>query len=71
MRERARDTGVVTETAFATSADLDVETLAEAFTKHALMQESTAGLEAREVNAADLALPHAQFEPFVSCEKES
>ena len=71
MRERARDTGVVTETTFATSADLDVETLAEAFTKHALMQESTAGLEAREVNAADLALPHAKFEPFVSCEKES
>ena len=71
MRERARDTGVVTETAFATSADLDVETQAEAFTKHALMHESTAGLEAREVNAADLALSHAKFEPFVSCEKES
>ena len=71
MRERARDTGVVTETNFATSADLDVEHLSEAFTKHALMHETTAGLEAREVNAADLALPHAKFEPFVSCETES
>lgn len=71
MRDRTRDTAVVTETTFATSADLDVENLSEAFTKHALMHESTAGLEAREVNAADLALPHAQFEPFVSCETES
>lgn len=71
MRERARDTAVVTETTFATSADLDVEHLSEAFTKHALMHETTAGLEAREVNAADLVLPHAKFEPFVSCETES
>lgn len=71
MRDRARDTAVVTETTFATSADLDVESLSEAFTKHALMHETTAGLEAREVNAADLALPHAKFEPFVSCETES
>lgn len=71
MRDRARDTGVVTETTFATSAPLTVEDLSAVFTKHALMHESEAGMEAREVNAADLALPNANFEPFVSCEKES
>ena len=71
MRDRARDTGVVTETTFATSAPLTVEDLSAVFTKHALMHESEAGMEAREVNAADLALPAANFEPFVSCEKES
>lgn len=71
MRDRVRDAAVVTETTFGATGEVSLENVTEKYSQHSLMKESTAGLEAREVQAADLALPNAQFAPFVSCETES
>lgn len=79
MRDRIRDTAVITETRTNTNGangpridnTNNISPLVELYARYTLAYPVASGMDVQSITAADLALPGAQLQPFVTCQKDS